>query len=135
MATVAARHQAAVGRPFPPLLRAFLEIHDGIDVEATDDAKATVVVDPDPNCTNGLLAARHIETDETANGEHSGLLVGKAYYQHRLLWIDDGELAGAVIFDDGNEPFRVVARTLAAFFHQLVAHGLSLEATVEALPD
>ena len=133
VATVAARYQTASGRPFPSLLRAFLEAHDGINVETTEDAKATVVVDPDPDCTNGLLAARHLETGETADGEHSGLLIGKAYHQCRLLWIDGGDHAGAVVFDD--DAPKVVAPSIAAFFHELVAHGLSVEATVEALRD
>ncbi len=135
VATVEARYHGATGLFFPPLLRAFLEVHDGLEIEATDDASATVVVDPDPDCTNGLLAARHIETSETSDGENSGLLVGRAYHQYPLLWIEDGERAGTVMYDDGDGPPRVVAPTIAAFFHQLVAHGLSLEAAIEALPE
>ena len=135
VAMVAARYLTATGRPFPSLLRAFLEVHDGINVETTKDAKATVVVDPNPDCTNGLLAACHIQTDETGDGEHSGLLIGKAYHQCQVLWIDGGDHAGAVVFDDSDDAPKVVAPSIAAFFHELVANGLSVEATVEASRD
>ena len=131
--TVAERYQSVVGRPLDPLLRAFLEVHDGMNVEATEDGKATIVVDGNPDCTNGLLAARHLESAETSDGEQSGLLIGKAYHQERILLVEDGPAFGSVVFDDADGAPVVLAANMATFFHELSAHGLSVEATVEAV--
>lgn len=129
--TVARRYVESVGRPLPPLLLAFLAAHNGYSIEPQEGAGITVVdgdgFDVAEPLADSLLPARHLESDETDDMEHSGILIGKSGNECRVILIDEGELAGTVVFEDG-EGTVVLAPTLATFFHELAAHGLSVGA-------
>ena len=116
----------AVGRPLPPLLLSFLYACNGYEIRTIEGEGITVVDGDDFDIINGLLPARHLESDETGE-ERSGVLIGKAYSQCRVIFVDDGPEAGMVVFDDGDGDV-ILAPTLATFFHDLVAHGLSVDA-------
>lgn len=128
--TVAERYLAAVGRPLPSLLLAFLEAYDGYEIRSVDGEGITVVDGSGFDMVDGLLPARHLESDETGE-ELSGVLIGKAYYQCRVILVDEGEKAGAVVFDDGDGDV-ILAPSLATFFEELATHGLSIEALSSA---
>lgn len=130
---VAQRYLDAVGRPLPPLLLAFLSAHNGYEIRTIRGEGITVIDGDDFDITNGLLPARYLESDETGE-QRPGVLIGKAYDQCRVLFVDEGEEAGSVVFDDGDGDV-ILAPTMAGFIHELVAHGLSLEAVASAKDD
>lgn len=123
---VARGYLNAVGRPLPTLLLAFLYACNGYEIRTIEGDGITVVDADDFEIINGLLPARHLESDDTGEGR-SGVLIGKAYDQCRVIYVDEGAEAGMVVFDDGDGDV-ILAPTLATFFHDLVAHGLSLDA-------
>jgi hypothetical protein len=129
VAVVAERYERAVHRPFPALLRAFLSVHDGLNVATTSDGCITVVEDVELDVTNGFLPAALLESDETSDFELSGLRFAKAYHQSQLILVDEGERCGAVVFDDGDSPV-VMASSLAELFRELAENGMSIEAVL-----
>lgn len=125
---VAQGYLNAVGRRLPMLLLSFLYACNGYEIRTIEGDGLTVIDGDEFDIINGLLPARHLESAETGEGR-SGVLIGKAYDQCRVILVDEGPEAGMVVFDDGDGDV-VLAPTLAIFFHDLVAHGLSVDAVV-----
>ena len=121
----------AVGRPLPPLLLSFLYACNGYEIRTIEGEGITVVDGDDFEIINGLLPARHLASDETGDMQLSGVLIGKAFDQCRVILVDEGTHAGMVVFDDG-EGHVILAPTLATFFHDLMAHGLSVDAVASS---
>lgn len=121
---VVVRRYEQTGRTFPALLAAFLTARNGLNVR-TAEARGVHVETTDPDVTNGLLPVENLEDEETSDMERTGLLIGKAFHQERILLADD---TGEVLYD-GDEVLSL-APSLADFFLALVEHGMSVEALV-----